>query len=64
MEMSERQFVSSLYQKYYGGKEKIEMPVTCLETGKGRCLICGFKRKLGTRGIAKGKCKKCRKGGV
>lgn len=44
-------------------QKKVEMPITS-DHGKGRCLKCGFKRKLGQRGHAKGLCKKCRKGGT
>jgi len=39
-----------------------EMPLTA-EDGKGICIDCGKRRKLGQRGHARGKCKKCRKGG-
>lgn len=29
--------------------------------GKGICVKCGYRRKLGKRGLAKTMCKKCRK---
>ena len=57
---ADKKFLHELYQKYYAGAETIVMPVVS-DSGKGRCVVCGYLRKLGQRGHAKGKCKKCRK---
>jgi len=40
--------------------QTVQMPLVNTE-GKGRCVSCGYHRKLGQRGKAKGKCKACRK---
>jgi len=52
--------IHQLYQQYYGGREKVVMPLLN-DQGKGKCVKCGRRRKLGVRGVGKGQCKKCRK---
>lgn len=71
--LADKQFIHMLWEKYYKPQieaekaqqeklvEEIVVEELVDENGRGRCVRCKHKRKLGKRGAAKGMCKKCRK---
>ena len=60
MNQSDRDFIHKLYVQYYAGKEYLRVTITD-QNGKAKCLGCGYKRKIGTRGPGRGRCKACRR---